>query len=452
MAMLTLLGSEAQRGNKLARRNFLQIGGLGLGASSVALDDIVRAEPTSPSHKAVIQIYLGGGPPHQDMWDIKTEAPLEVRGEFRPIRTRVPGVHICEVFPRIASILDKCVILRSVVGSAGQHDAYQCVTGWPGEFQPGAAIAQSGRPALGSNVARLQGPTDPSVPPYVLVEGPNKTPPSDGRRNAFRAGHLGAAHDPFEPDEAIGALQASPAHRARLAERRELVSRFDSMRRDLDAGGALARMDSATQSALDLLTSNKVAQALDLSREIAAVRSRYGANQLQPHYGEQTWTTNESFLIARRLVEAGVRCVTLGWAGWDTHRNNFDTLRGFGPELDRAFTALVQDLEDRGLLDDVVVIVWGEFGRTPRINNDAGRDHWPQVSAALLAGGGLRTGQVIGATNRLGEFARERPVHFQEVHATLYHALGISPATTTVRDPSGRPQYLVHQLAIKELI
>lgn len=453
--MSMIFGGRRRHSDGLCRRSFLQIGGLGVGAGALTLADLVRGqahEKTPRPHKAVIQICLGGGPPHQDLWDIKTEAPAEIRGEFRPISTRVTGVRIGEVFPKIAAVMDRCAIVRSVVGSVGQHDLYQCTTGWPGVFQPGAAIATSGRPSAGSVVGRLQGPVYSSVPPYVILQGPDRIPPGDGRKNAYAAGFLGAAHNPFDPDGAVGAdLKLGRITPERLADRRRLLARFDTIRRDLDASGAFASTDAATQRAVEMLTSSKVLEALDLSREPTRVRDRYGKNELQSHYGENTWATNESLLLARRLVEAGVRCVTLNWGGWDSHKNNFGMVRGFGAKFDQAFSALVEDLDSRGLLGDVTVLAWGEFGRSPRINKDAGRDHWPQVSCALMAGGGMRTGQVIGATNRLGEYAQERPVHFQEIHATLYRNLGIG-SSATITDHSGRPHHLVEHPPLRELV
>jgi hypothetical protein len=386
------------------------------------------------------------------MWDIKTEAPAEIRGEFRPIATRVPGLHIGEVFPKIAAIMDRCAVVRSIVGAVGQHDAYQCTTGSPGIFLPGAAVASSGRPSAGSVVSRLQGPVDPSVPPYVWLEGPHKALANDPRRNAFNASFVGPAHAPFDPDGPIMAdMRRDHLTPQRITDRRGLLDRFDTLRRDVDARGAMASMDAATQRAFDVLTSSKVLDALDLNQEPARVRERYGRNQTHAPYGQPFWSVNENFLQARRLVEAGVRCVTLNFGDWDSHQNNFAMVRSFGGELDRAFSALVEDLEVRGMLNDVTVIAWGEFGRTPRINNAAGRDHWPRVSCAILAGGGMRTGQAIGATNRLGEDAIDRPVHFQEVHATLYRNLGIDSATATINDHSGRPQHIVEQPPIREL-
>jgi len=211
-------------------------------------------------------------------------------------------------------------------------------------------------------------------------------------------------------------------------------------------------MDALTEAAMGVLTSSRLLEALDISKEPSKVRERYGSTRFHQYTRERFAAANEQFLVARRLIEAGVRCITMSWGSWDSHQNNFNHIRGLGPQFDQGFSALVEDLHQRGLSRDVTVIAWGEFGRTPRINKDAGRDHWPYVSCALLSGGGMPMGQAIGATNRLGEHVQERPVHFQEVFATLYHNLGINPASTTIKDPSGRPQYLVEHPVIRELL
>jgi uncharacterized protein (DUF1501 family) len=245
----------------------------------------------------------------------------------------------------------------------------------------------------------------------------------------------------------LGAISAD-----RLRDRRLLLAGFDRLRRDLDARGTMQAKDQFDRDAFDLLASSRLVDALDLSREDPKVLARYGDGKPYQYQFDGAPTVNEHLLLARRLVEVGVRCVTLTFGRWDSHSENFKLVRDHGSKLDQALTALIDDLDQRGMLNDVTVIAWGEFGRTPRINKKAGRDHWPQVSAAILAGGGMRTGQVIGSTNRLGEHAQDRPVHFQELFATLYRNLGINSATTTLRDPSGRPQYLVEREPLRELI
>jgi hypothetical protein len=448
--MLTIYGRKNAYCDGVSRRNFVKIGGLGVGLGALSLTDLFRLEARagnpSGQHKAVINIFLGGGPPHQDMWDIKTEAPKEIRGEFKPIATKVAGIQIGEVFPKIAALMDKFAIIRSVVGASGGHDAVQCMTGW----SPRDLAAMGGRPSLGSVVAKLQGPVDPSVPPFVgLAEITKHVPWSDPGQPGF----LGTAYAPFKPDgTGLANLTLRGMTLDQLQNRRRLLSSFDAMRRDIDATGQAQGMDALTERAMGVLTSSKLLHALDLSKESEKVRQRYGDGKPYQYQFDGSPTVNDHLLMARRLVEAGVRVVTLSYGRWDSHGQNFRLVRDHGAKLDQGLSALVEDLDARGMLNDVTVIAWGEFGRTPRINNNAGRDHWPQVSCAILAGGGMKTGQVIGATNRLGEHAKERPVHFQEVHATLYRNLGIDVMATTLNDPTGRPQHPVAMPVIKELV
>jgi hypothetical protein len=285
-----------------------------------------------------------------------------------------------------------------------------------------------------------------------MLEGQNKFPASDTRKNAFKADFLGSAHNPFEPDgQGLANLKLNGITLEHLADRRRLLESFDKLRRDIDATGTMRSMDALTQCAMDVLTGSEVLEALDLSREPARVRERYGPARWHRFSSGKFHAGNEQFLLARRLIEAGVRCVTLRWGEWDSHQNNFNHIRGLGAQFDQGFSALVEDLHARGMAKDVTVVAWGEFGRAPRVNKDAGRDHWPFVSCALLAGGGMRMGQAIGATNRLGEQPSRRPVHFQEIVATLYRNLGIDPALTTIRDTSGRPRYLVERSPLAEL-
>ncbi|MCX7701520.1 MAG: DUF1501 domain-containing protein [Gemmataceae bacterium] len=448
--MLDIIGPPQRYCDGVSRRSFLKIGAFSFGAWHLSLADIARAElargTTTSPHKAVINIFLGGGPPHQDMWDIKTEAPAEIRGEFKPIHTKVPGIMIGECFPRIAAIADKCVFIRSVVGAMDRHDNVQCYSGFLAE----SLRPIGGRPSIGAVLSKLLGPVDPSVPPFVGLTAPTQHRPWG---DPGAVGFLGPSYQAFRPDgEGLANMRLHQINQVHLADRKQLRARFDQLRRDIDAAGALQGFDAATERALNVLTSSRLLDALDLSRESPKVRAMYGDGKPYNYQYDGAPTANDQLLMARRLVEAGVRCVTLTFGRWDSHGQNFQLVRDHGSKLDQAFSALIQDLEVRGMLDDVTVIAWGEFGRTPRINKDAGRDHWPQVSCALLAGGGMRTGQVIGATNRLGEYAVSRPVTFNEVVATIYHNLGLDPMTTTILDPTGRPQHLAEQPAIRELI
>jgi hypothetical protein len=449
--MLSILGGQPRGGDfcdRLARRQFLRIGtlaGLG-GTAGLSLVDLARAEATSAtrSHKAVIMIYLPGGPPHQDLFDLKPEAPAEVRGEFRPIPTNVPGIEFGELLPRLAGMADKLAVIRSIVGATGDHYSFQCLTGRSHQRQPAG-----GWPEFGSVVARLRGPAHPAAPPYVgLSPRMQHTPYNSGK-----PGFLGPACTPFQPNgDARGDLVLQGLSLERLGDRAALAGAIDSFNRAADRSGMMAGMDTFRQQAFGVLTSSRLAEALDVSREPQEVRDRYGFGT-EKHQGDGAPRLMQQFLAARRLVEAGVRCVTVSYSFWDYHGNNFGACRENAPQLDQGVSALVADLHERGLDRDVTVVVWGEFGRTPKINKDAGRDHWPQVSCALLAGGGLRTGQVIGSTDRQAAEVRDRPVRFEEVHATLYHCLGIDPLATTVTDLTGRPQYLTdHHPPLAELV
>jgi hypothetical protein len=453
--MLNFLGGSNQLCGGLTRRDFLSIGSLGFGMGSLGLADLLRAEDAlsksdsirkPKSHKGLINIFLGGGPPHQDMWEIKTEAPSEIRGEFRPISTNVPGIQICEVFPQLAARMDKAVVIRSVVGCKDRHEADQCMSGW----FPDDLRALGGRPSIGSAISKLHGPVDPAVPPFVGLAAKTAHVPWS---HSGDAGFLGAAYSAFKPDgPGMDNMKLNSIPMSRLKDRRQLLASLDKMRRDIDTSGIMSGMDAFEQRALDVLTSSKLLDALDLSKEDPKIVERYGDGKPYKYQYDGAPTCNDHLLLARRLIEAGVRVVSLSYGRWDSHGQNFDLVRDHGSKLDQCVSALIDDLEVRGMLDDVTIVVWGEFGRTPKINNDAGRDHWAQVSCAYLAGGGMRTGQAIGATNRLGEYAALRPVHMQEIVATLYHNLGINVSTTTIADPTGRPQFLVEHAPIKELI
>ncbi len=433
--MLTFLGRQSRYCDGISRRNFLHIGGLALGG--IALPDLLRAEASSGvgrSEKAIIMIYLPGGPPHQDMWDIKTNAPSEMRGEFQPISTNVSGIQIGDQFPRMASMMDKFAIIRSMVGAKDRHASHQCMTGRLSDNVP-----PSGWPEMGAVLSKLKGPTHPSIPPYINMAARMKHTPY----NSGYPGFLGQSHAAFQPhNEGKADMVLNGVTLDRLSDRRTLLDTMDAIRRRVDAVGLPQNTDGFTEQAFGVLTSGRLLEALDVEREDPKTRERYGKGTGKVQ-GDAAPRLNEQFLIARRLVEAGARCVTVSYSFWDWHGNNFKRGRENMPDLDQALTALVTDLHERGLDQDVSVVAWGEFGRSPRINKDAGRDHWPRVSCAALACGGMRTGQIIGSTNRLGEYAHERPVNFQEVFATLYHNLGIDINRATVADLNGRPRYLV---------
>lgn len=441
--MLTLLGPRPPGSgycDGISRRNFLRIGALGMGG--MGLPDLLRAEDaagirsSSNRHKAVIMIFLPGGPSHQDMFDLKMDAPREVRGEFKPIPTSVPGIQICEHLPKLAGMMNHCSVIRSLVGAFDDHDAFQCLSGRPNRNQP-----PGGWPALGSVLSKMLGPVNQTIPPFIGLS------PKMGEMRWARCGEpgfLGAAHAPFQPNKGGGKedMVLKGMTLDRLADRRGLLSSLDQFRRDVDSSGMLEGLDAYTQQAFGILTSSKLVQALDLQNEDPKVVARYGKGDPR-NRDDGGPKLMEHFLVARRLVEAGARCVTLAFSRWDHHGDNFGALRQDLPLLDQGLSALIEDLRQRGLDKDVSVVVWGEFGRTPTINKDAGRDHWPRVSCALLAGGGMRHGQVIGSTDRLGGEAYERPVNFGEVFATLYHNLGIDVTKVTINDLTGRPMFLV---------
>lgn len=449
--MLTIQGPKQHSFcDGVSRRSFLKIGGFSMaGITGLGLADVLRAEEASGgghSHKAVINVFLGGGPPHQDMWEIKTESPKEIRGPFQPIATAVPGVQIGECFPKIAALGDRFAFIRSIVGSTGGHDAFQCLSGW----NRNKDTSIGGRPAIGPAVARLLGPVVPSMPPTVALAAPTSHRPWS---EPGGPGFLGAGFAPFKPDaEGRSNLKLNTITVDRFDDRKTLLTGLDRLKRETDASGLLAGMDQFNQAAFGVLTSSRLLDALDLGKEDPKLVARYGTGKPYQFQYDGAPTVNDHLLMARRLVEAGVRSVTLSYGRWDSHGKNFDLVRDHGGKLDQAVSALVTDLEERGMLDDVTVVVWGEFGRTPRINKNSGRDHWPRVSCCLMAGGGMNTGQAIGATNRLGEYAKDRPVDMQEVVATVYKNMGINPETTALIDQAGRPRYLVEKrVPIREL-
>ncbi len=439
--------------DRSSRRHFLNIGGLAMGGLS--LPGILQAQELSPKksidglgHKAVIMIFLSGGPSHQDTYDLKMDAPSEIRGSFRPIDTNVAGVQICEHLPRLARMMDKVAIIRSLHGCPDQHASDLCVSGYP----IGPRGRQNNHPSLGSAVSKLQGPADPAVPPFVGLTIKTRHAPYG---NPGLPGFLGTAHAAFQPEgQGMADMRLNGVSLEQLRNRKELLTSFDRFRRHVDSTEIYRGADALTSKAFDVLTSSRLVDALDLEKEDPAVRDRYGRGSSDPAFGEDAgphWM--DQFLMARRLVEAGVRCVTLSFGSWDRHHSNFARLPEQLAKFDQGITALIEDLHRRGLDQDVSVVAWGEFGRTPRINKDAGRDHWPQVSSCLLAGGGMRTGQVIGSTNRFGEVPQDRPVHYQEVFATLYDRLGIDVGNATILDQAGRPQYLLdHRDVIRELV
>ncbi len=444
--MLTILGNgtvQAGACDRVSRRDFLSIGAAAVGGLS--LSQLLQLEAQAGigrSHKAIINIYLPGGPSHLDMWDLKPNAPAEIRGEFNPIRTNVPGIQICELFPRVAAMMDKFSIIRSLSDSDGRHDGYQCMTGHKfGERRP-----NGGWPAAGAWVSRLGGPVNQAVPPNLALMYPtgNRTWGEPGT-----SGFLEISHNPFnlvgrKPGESPDNMVLKDISLERLQDRDQLRTALDTFRQDADVARKLESVNTYAEQALGILTDSKLGEALDLTKEDPRILARYGKSD--PKFQRDGAPKMiENFCIARRLVEAGARYVSLNYSRWDWHGGdgmNFPRSREEFPLLDQGLAALVTDLHERGLQNDVSVVVWGEFGRTPKINKRNSRDHWPRANAALLAGN-LGTGQVIGATNKFGEQPDRRPVKFQEVFATMYAKLGLDAHRDRVFDGSGTPRYPV---------
>ena len=413
--MFNVLGKTAKFCDGLSRRNFLKIGALGTG---LTLADMLRARAqanTGSSQKAAIMIYLPGGPSHMDMYDLKPEAPMEYRGEFRPIQTNVTGIQVSEFFTRQARMMDKLSIVRSIV-SVDEHSDSLVMTGYS-EF----LNRIQHHPSFGAVMSRVKGSPNSDIPPFVSLRGMSI---------GCEPGFLGVAHRAFTPDgPGLSNLSlAGGITQDRTNDRRGLLASLDGVRRDVDASGSMQGMDSFAQRAFEMIGSGATRRALDVTRENPRIRDRYRGI--------------EQFLTARRLVESGVGCVTLSYGGWDTHERNFQTLRDQLPVLDRGVSNLIEDLSERGMLDDVAVIVWGEFGRTPRVNGNAGRDHWAPVMSAMVAGGGMKMGQVIGSSSARGEYPRDRRVSASQVLATVYRAMGIDPSMTFPNN-SGRPMYVL---------
>lgn len=425
--MLSVLGRGTKLCDGVTRREVMRVGGLALGGLTLA--DLLRrraeAAPAVGRGKSVILIWLRGGASHIDSYDMKPDAPAEVRGEFSPISTNVSGIQICEHLPRHARMMDKLAIIRGIRSNdLGDHTPHYIVTGFPDRGK---------RPAIGSIVSYLRPRTD-GLPPYVSMMYRE-----DGTHE--NATYTGPSHRPFVPKgEALANLSlpkgVSPD---RLRFRQHLLRQFDTLSRDIDRGGAFAARDAATARAMEMIASPAAREAFDLGKESAAARERYGKY-------------SEHMLMARRLVEAGIPVVTLKVGDWDTHEKNFRDMREQLPQLDQGFHALVSDLHDRGLDQDVAVVLWGEFGRAPKISRGDGRDHWPDAGAAVIAGGGFKTGQVIGATDAHGGYATGTPYTPANVIATLYRHLGIDP-TASIPDLEGRPMQVLDDPApVRELL
>lgn len=416
--MFDLLGSTV-RTCEATRRNFLRIGSLALGG--LTLPNLLRHDAqakdagSTARRKSVILIWQAGGPSHIDMYDLKPTAPAEYRGEFKPIPTNVPGIEISEHLPLQARMFDKFSVVRSAFHTNAGHGmgSQWMLTG----YQPTIEVNDNIYPSCGSVVAALRGPNEPGMPAYCNVPH---------RLDLGKAAYLGASFNPFSPDsnpndngfQVRNMKLPGNLSLGRLERRQQLLGQVDSIRRDIDARGDIVGLDKFYRDAFEMVTSEKALRAFDIHKEDPRVRETYGRNDL-----------GQSCLLARRLVESGVTYVTVqAGGGWDTHGNNFAELKNrLLPTFDRAVTGLVDDLHARGLQDDVLVMAMGEFGRTPRINGGAGRDHWPGAMSVLFAGGGLTMGQAIGTTDSKAEYPTSKPYTPGCVLSTMYHTLGIDP-------------------------
>ena len=454
------------------RRDFLRVGTLGL--SGVSLADFLRHKATAETafndpDTSVIYVWLPGGPPHMETFDMKPSAPSDYRGIFNPVATNVPGIDVCELMPRLAQVADRYTLIRSIAHKFADHGGgHKRLMTSRVPATPTGTVNDA--PAVGSLVSKWFENRDVGIPNYIC-NAPN------GRHGidvfAMGSAWLGPAYQPFtvpaDDNFEVKNLSLSKEAAGRLDDRTALLNGFDRLRRDIDSSGLMDATDRFNQQAVGLITSNRMREAFDLSKE---------PDELRDHYGRHCW--GQRALLARRLVEAGSKFVTMvmenpygkngvpwiknGTYNWDSHAVNchlFDDAKVRLPLFDRAIAALVEDIHNRGLDKKVLLVVTGEFGRTPRISvtkgsqtgvDQPGRDHWPQVGGGVVAGGGMRTGQVIGATDAHAGHPVKRRTHFGEVIATLYHQMGINPRTTTVPDLSGRPQYLTDHDPMPELI
>jgi hypothetical protein len=433
--MLTIQGSSGRLCDGLNRRRFIQVGALSYFGLNLA--DVLRAESERRfnSRRSVILVWQHGGPSQLDTFDMKPHVAEEVRGPYKSIATTQTGLHICELMPWHAQVMDKCTVIRSFTHGNGDHwaAAHWMLTGYTGA-NGSDRVPRS--PSMMAIASHLLGPRASGVPATVNM--------NDGGFGFHGAAFLGVAHNPFQTGEysygnEAGRLPSGSDSsfqlvdkltKDRLMDRVSLLQQFDRLRRDVDRSGTFDNLDEMSQQAQDMLLSGRAREAFLLDQEDPRLREKYG-----PGWGEQA-------LLARRLVERGVRFVTLNTGYWDDHGQIKRALDDKLVRHDRAVGVLIQDLADRGMLDDTLVITAGEFGRTPLINKDAGRDHWPQAQSILLAGGGYRHGQVIGSTNSKAEYPTSRPVSPADFNAIIYHALGLRPEDT-IRDRSGRPTHLV---------
>ena len=426
---------------QLNRRGFLKLGALGM--AGLSLPDLLKADTLAgpgKRQKSVLLLWMRGGPSHIDMWDTKPDAPVEYRGEFGTMSTNVPGIQLSDMLPKSAAIMDKWSIIRSL----NHHDAGHstgdqiCFTG----YNSGPTPDENIMPSCGSIVSEQLGHLNPTLPTYVMIP---RMVPGTG------AAYLGVANKPFETlaDPATPGPFSVPNFQLaegvsvdRLDNRRSLLGGFDRLRREVDARGHMVAMDRFQEQAWGILSSPAARAAFDLDAEPQALREKYGfMPAFDPGASDRCGAPNWSqrMLLGRRLIEAGVRLVTVDLRWWDTHVMGFDSLRrGFLPRWDQAYAALLEDMDQRGLLEDTLVLAWGEFGRTPRVNAQAGRDHYPNVFSAALAGGPVQGGRVVGSSDSKGAFPKDNPKTPQDVLATVYRHLGVDTHKAYINN-AGRP-------------
>ncbi len=423
--------------DRLSRRRVLRVGALGLGGFSLA--HLLKLEASGATHqhsskRSVILIWQHGGPSQLDTFDMKPDQPSEVRGPYESIETSLPGLRICEHMPHHAEVMDKCSIIRSFTHGNGDHwaAAHWLLTGYIGA---NGSDRIPRNPSMQAIASHLLGPRQSGVPSGINV--------NDGGFGFHGGAYLGVAHNPFRigdfsygneagrlptgSDKSFSLVDGLSADR--VINRVSLAEQFDRLRRDVDQANAFDNLDDISRQAQEVVLSGRARKAFDLEDEDPKLRELYG-----PGWGEQA-------LLARRFVEAGVRFVTLNTGYWDDHSNIKGRLDDKLPRHDKAVGVLIKDLADRGMLDDTLVVTAGEFGRTPKINGNQGRDHWPQAQTILLAGGGFRHGQVVGSTNSKAEHPTSRPVKPADFNAIIYHALGLKP-DDTIKNLGGRPVHL----------
>lgn len=438
--MLHIHGDSYRLCDGVSRRGFLSAGTLGL--VGLTLTDLLRLSRAQASQGktrergcSVILFWQHGGPSQLDTFDLKPDAPSEYRGPYRSIPTNVPGIRVSELMPYHAAVMDKLTVFRGFTHTNGDHFAatHWMLTGYLGA---NGSDQQPRNPSMGSISSYLLGARQEGLPAYVNI--------NDGGFGFHGASYLGAAYNPVRTGSfsygnegvqlaAVNEISfklVEGLSSARVESRVSLLRQLDRIRREVDSSGTFASMDRVTQDAVDIVTSGRAREAFDLTKEDERTRELYG-----PGWGEQA-------LLARRLIEAGVRFVTLNTGYWDDHGNIKGALDNKLPRHDRAMGVLIQDLEQRGLLENTLVVSAGEFGRTPRINKDAGRDHWPQAQSIVVAGAGFRSGQLVGATNSRAEYPTDRPIGPLDLCAIIYHALGLDPELT-IKNLQGRPVHLL---------